>query len=311
MAQAIADRLGSSCVGIHAEAVTQVPIELAMQGRVRARELRADCLVAIGGGSSVGLAKGIALETGIPIINIPTTYSGSEMTGYCGITVDGVKRMFESNNMVARAVVYDSELTLSLPIAASAASAMNALAHCVESAYTPSASPVHMLAGVEGARVLAKNLPRIVAEPSDPEARNEALFGAYLGGAALSGGFALQHALAHTLGGSYGIEHGLSHALILPHVAAYNARFAPEAFIPIAAALQSASAPEGLYDLLIRLELPLSLRDVGIRSQDLGRIADITIDTFQAYNPGPIDYTALCSILEAAYHGERPNAVAS
>jgi maleylacetate reductase len=306
MAQRVVDSLGDLCAGLLPEAISQVPIELARAGRVKAREMAADCLVSIGGGASIGLGKAISLELALPIIAIPTTYSGSEATGFCGITIDNVKRMHTSLHMLAATVIYDPELSLSLPVEVSAASAMNALAHCVDAVYVPTVNPMNAMAAAEGAGSIVEGLRRVVADPDDLGARTQLLYGAYLAGAALAGGFALQHGLAHTLGGSFGVPHGLSHALVLPHVAAYNAQFAPEKIGTIEAALATPSIGRALFQLLGDVGLPTRLRDVGIGESDVAEIARITVETDNGLNPGPVTEEAVTRITRAALDGERP-----
>lgn len=300
--------LGDLGAGVLAEAVSQVPIELAERGREKAREAGADCLVSIGGGSAVGLGKGIALGERLPIVAVPTTYSGSEMTGFCGITIDGVKRMHTSLDMLAATVVYDPELSVSLPAAVSAASAMNALAHCVDACYLDTLSPLLASTAVDGARAIAEALPRVLASPSDLAARNDLLFGAYLGGAALTGGFALQHGLAHVLGGTFGIEHGLAHAVILPHVADYNTRFAADQLNRIADALKTDNLGAALFDLLRDSGLPTRLSDLGLAGSDVERAVEITLSTEGdgSPNPGPVTADAVRGILRRALGGRRP-----
>lgn len=307
MAERVVGLLGARCVGLLPEAVSQVPIELAEAGRDKARSMGADCLVAIGGGASIGLAKAIALDLALPIIDIPTTYSGSEMTGFCGITIAGVKRMHTSLAMLASTVIYDPEASLSLPLDVSGASAMNALAHCVDAVYLPTCSPVIALAAVEGAGAIARGMRRVAATANDVDARAELLYGAYLGGAALTGGFALQHGLAHTLGGSFGVAHGLSHAIVLPHVVAYNVRFAPDALAPVAASMETDDLGGAIFDLLVELGLPTGLESVGIRDEQIADIARITVETDNGLNPGPVTQEAVEEITRAAYFGERPS----
>jgi len=307
LARRVADLLGQNCVGILPEAVSQVPIELARRGRERAREMGADCLVSVGGGASIGLGKGIALELPLPIVAIPTTYSGSEMTGFCGITIDGVKRMHTSLHMLASTVIYDPELTLSLPLDVTAASAMNELAHCIDAIYVSTVSPMMAFAAVEGARVLMDSLPRVARQPDDRSARTDLLYGAYLGGAALTGGFALQHGLAHVLGGSFGVSHGLSHALVLPHVAAYNARFAADRLAPLTATLGDGDLGAALFDVLRASALPTSLAEIGFAEGDLDRAAEITVETDDGLNPAPVTFKSVRAILDDSFHGRRPS----
>ena len=306
MARRVQAMLGEHCAGLLPTAVSQVPIELAVASRQQAREMGADCLISVGGGASIGLGKGIALETAMPIIAVPTTYSGSEMTAFCGITIDGVKRMHQSLNMLAKTVVYDPELSASLPVAVSAASAMNALAHCVDAIYTPTASPILLAAGMEGAAAIHRALPRVAAQPGDVEARGELLYGAYLAGAALASGFALQHGIAHVLGGTFGIEHGLSHAVVLPHVTAYNSRFASVAVARVSQALDVDNAGAAIFDLLVSAGLPTSLQALGMTRDQLDTVVQLTVETDHGNNPGPVDAEGVRLILDRAFDGCRP-----
>lgn len=306
LAQRVVALLGERCCGLIPEAVSQVPIELARRGRMLAAEMEADCIVSVGGGASIGLGKGIALEYTKPIVAIPTTYAGSEMTGFCGITIDGVKRMHTSLNMLASTVIYDPELSVGLPLDVSMASAMNALAHCVDVVYVPTASPIILAAAHEGAAVLMDAMPRVAAAPSDLAARADLLYGAYLAGAALTGGFAYQHGVAHTLGGSFGIAHGLSHALVLPHVASYNKRHAPRELAKLARVMGVAELGPALFDLLIKTGLPTSLAELGFRKADITRAAEITVETDNGLNPGPVTREDVEALLEDAYAGRRP-----
>lgn len=312
-ASAISDR----CAGLLPEAVSQVPVELVRRAAQKAASSGADCLVAIGGGSAIGLCKGIAYESGLPIIAVPTTYSGSEMTGFCGMTSGGVKRMHESLAMRPSVVVYDAELSMSLPPSTSASSAMNALAHCIDAVYLPSLSPLLAPAAVEGARIVATTLPALLADPDDLVARNEMLYGAYLSGAALTGGFAIQHAIAHMLGGSYGVEHGIAHAVVLPYVTDHLMRHAPEPLGRIADALGTTDLAGYLWDLAVHAGLPVRLDAVGFGPQD--EEPGVTIatadapatspdahDSGRAGNPAPVSETAVRAILRAAAAGIRP-----
>ncbi len=307
----VAELVGPDCAGILPDAVSQVPIESAIKGREAFRKGGADALISVGGGAAIGLSKGIGLELGVPIIAIPTTYSGSEMTGFCGITIDGVKRMHTSLNMLATCVIYDPELSVTLPLEVSAASAFNALAHCIDVLYVPTASPLILPSAIEGACMIMEALPRVARNPADLEARSDLLYGGMLGGAALTGGFAFQHGLAHTLGGSFGVPHGLSHALVLPYVAAYNQRHAPAALTPLTKALDMPDLGAGLFDLLATSGLPQSLRSVGLDESILDRAAKITVETDNGLNPVPITYEAVTQILRDALDGNRPSMAAA
>ncbi len=223
LAAQVADRLGDRAIGIYDRAVMHVPIEVAEAGRQEAQRVGADGYVAIGGGTTVGLAKAIALTTGLPIVAIPTTYAGSEMTAVLGITEGGVKRTRSDLRMLPRTVIYDPELTLGLPPGISGTSGMNAIAHCVEALYAANANPITSLMAEEGIRALGASLKLVVRAPADLEARSQALYGAWLGGAALGAvGMGLHHKLCHVLGGSFDLPHAEVHTLILPQAAAYN-----------------------------------------------------------------------------------------
>jgi maleylacetate reductase len=313
-----ADALGDACAGLLPEAVSQVPIDTVRRGVDKADNSGADCLVAVGGGAATGLCKGIAGESGLPIIAVPTTYSGSEMTGYCGITVDGVKRMHESPAMLASTVIYDADLTLTLPATTSASSAMNALAHCIDAIYLPTLSPLLAPAAVEGARLITATLPALLDAPDRVDLRNEMLYAAYLSGAALTGGFAMQHAIAHMLGGSYGVEHGVAHAVVLPYVTAHLAAEAPESLGRIAAAIGTDDLPGLIWDTIAGAGLPVRLADVGFGPDDEDRGVDISVtadatpsdpdmhDANAAGNPAPVTHDAVREILRAAAAGHRP-----
>src|SRR6266849_4445905 len=195
-------RLGVATAGIYAEAVMHVPVETARAAREMARRIAADCIVAIGGGSTIGLAKAIAVDTKLPIIAIPTTYSGSEMTPIYGMTEAGLKRTARDAKAQPRIVIYDPNLTVGLPATVSGPSGMNAIAHCVEALYAENGNPITSLMAAEGLRALAHALPMVVREPENIEARGEALYGAWLAGAGLGAKDAAQglYDLAKSIG---------------------------------------------------------------------------------------------------------------
>jgi alcohol dehydrogenase class IV len=309
-AEDVARRLGGRCAGIFARAVMHVPIETAREARAEAQRLGADCAVAIGGGSTTGLGKAIALESALPILAIPTTYAGSEMTPIYGITEAGMKKTGRDRKVLPRTVIYDPLLTLGLPVGMSATSGMNAIAHAVEGLYAEDANPIMALMAEEGIRALASGLPRVVKNPADIDARSDCLYGAWLCGAVLGGvGMALHHKLCHTLGGTWNLPHAESHTIVLPHAAAYNTVAAPEAMTRVARALGlngAAAAAPGLFDLAKSLGAPLALKDIGMPAADLDRAADIAVKS-PYYNPRPIDRAAIRKLLDDAWHGRRPS----
>lgn len=298
--------LGARSAGVFDGAVMHVPIETAKAARDRARRVGADCCVAIGGGSTTGLAKAIALTSKLPILAIPTTYAGSEMTPIWGLTEGGVKKTGRDPLVLPKTVIYDPALTTSLPVALSITSGINAIAHCVEALYSRDANPIISLLAEEGIRALADGLPKVAKQPGNVEARSRALYGAWLAGVSLgSVGMALHHKLCHTLGGTFNLPHAETHTVLLPHAVAYNAAAAPEAMERVARALGGQSAAEALYDLAASLGAPLSLKSLGMRREQLDQAADLAVQN-PYYNPCPVTREGIRRLLENAFEGRRP-----
>jgi maleylacetate reductase len=306
IAEEAAARLGGCAAGIYDQVVMHVPIEAAEAARAEAQRVGADGCVAIGGGSTIGLAKAIALEQGLPIIAVPTTYAGSEMTPILGVTERGVKRTLRDRRVLPRTVIYDPALTLSLPASIAGPSGMNAIAHCVEALYAKDANPITSLIAEEGIRSLGRSLPAVVARPDDLAARSDALYGAWLAGAALGAvAMALHHKLCHVLGGSFDLPHAEVHTVILPHATAYNRKAAPEAMARIARALGAADAAAGLFDLALAIGASTSLAELGMRAADLDRAADLAVQN-PYDNPQPVTRAGVRALLDDAWHGRRP-----
>jgi maleylacetate reductase len=308
MGAEIAARMGARSAGVFDRAVMHVPLEVAEAARDAARRLHADCCVAIGGGSTTGLAKAIALTSELPILAIPTTYAGSEMTPIWGLTEGGVKKTGRDVRVLPKTVIYDPALTTSLPVALSVTSGINAIAHCVEALYSRDANPIISLIAEEGIRALAGGLPEVADQPGNMDARSRALYGAWLGGVSLGAvGMALHHKLCHTLGGTFNLPHAETHTVVLPHAVAYNAAAVPEAMNRIARALSAGSAAEGLYDLAASLGAPVSLRSLGMRREQLDQAADLAVQN-PYYNPRPVTRERIRKLLENAFDGSRPMA---
>lgn len=299
-------RLGARAAGLFDRAVMHVPIETAQAAREEAQRLGADCCVAVGGGSTTGLAKAIALVSTLPILAVPTTYAGSEMTPIWGITEGGRKTTGRDIRVLPKTVLYDPCLTITMPAMLSATSGMNSIAHCVEALYAQEANPIITLMAEEGIRAFAQSLPVVVKEPGNLEARSQALYAAWLGGIALGTvGMALHHKLCHTLGGTYNLPHAETHTVVLPHAVAYNTPAASEAMSRIARALGTHSAAEGLYDLAASLGAPTSLAALGMKAGDLDQAADIAVQN-PYYNPRPITRDGIRALLQDAFEGRRP-----
>jgi maleylacetate reductase len=297
---AVVEPLGPRVAGVCDRAALHVPIDRVRDAVTQVDRLAPDSLLAVGGGSAIGLAKAVALERRLPIIAVPTTYAGSEMTSVWGITEGAVKRTGRDAAVRPRLVVYDANLTLSLPPDVSAASGMNAIAHAVEAMYAANASPVATAAAEEALRSLAAALPAIVAHPDDLEARTLALRGARGAGVALElAAMGLHHKICHVLGGTFGLPHAETHAAMLPHVVAFNAPAAPQAMARIAAALGASDAAAGLAALGRRLGLAMSLEALGFRAGDIDRAADLV--TASAYaNPRPVTADDVRALLRRA-----------
>jgi len=306
----VAQLLGDRAAGIFDRAVMHVPIETAREAREVARQLGADCAVAIGGGSTTGLGKAIALDSGLPILAIPTTYAGSEMTPIYGITEAGLKKTGKDFKVLPRSVLYDPLLTLSLPVGLSVTSGINAIAHAAEGLYSVEGNPVIDLMAEEGIAAIGRALPKIVADAQDVDARSDALYGAWLCGIVLgSVGMALHHKLCHTLGGSFNLPHAETHTVVLPHALAYNAAAAPQAMQRIARALGRSDdqAAQAVYDLAHANGAPVALRELGMKAGDLDRACDIAMQN-QYPNPRPLQAPAIRHLLQMAWEGARPDA---
>ncbi|MBC3244998.1 maleylacetate reductase [Pseudomonas lurida] len=305
-ARTLASSLGTRCAGVCSEAAMHTPVAITEHVLELVKTLEVNCLIALGGGSAIGLSKALALRTGLPQIVIPTTYAGSEVTAVLGETADGVKRTQRSLDVLPEVVIYDVEQTLQLPAAMSAASGMNALAHAAEALYSQDANPLISQLATQAIEALATSLPAIVRQPQDRQARSQAQYGAWLAGTCLGAvGMSLHHKLCHVLGGSFDLPHAETHAVMLPHAIAYNAEAAPQAMAAIAAAMRSENAPLSLFHLLQSLDLPISLKQLGMQESDLPRALELTLrDAY--WSPRPLEKNAIRTLLYNAYHGLAP-----
>jgi alcohol dehydrogenase class IV len=304
--EALARELGPLCGGVFSGAAMHTPVEVTEKALTYVAALRVDCVVALGGGSTTGLAKAIALRTELPQIVIPTTYAGSEATPIIGETKHGRKTTQRTPRVLPAVVIYDVELTMSLPPALSVTSGMNAIAHAVEARYARERNPVISLLAAEGTRALIGALPRIVANPKDRDARSDALFGAWACGTCLGNvGMALHHKICHVLGGTFDLPHAETHTVILPHAVAYNEAAVGGLLDPIAQALGSKTAASGLYDLEAKLGAPRSLAAIGMPPDGLAKAAD-EIASSPYWNPRPVERDGVLRLLEDAFAGRRP-----
>lgn len=282
------------------------PVDTTLRAMDEVARQQSDCLVALGGGSTIGLAKAIAVRTDLHQIAIPTTYAGSEATPILGETENGVKTTQSSPRILPEVIIYDIDLTLSLPPALTVTSGINAIAHAVEGLYSKQANPIISLIAEEGIRALTSGLPQIVADPSDKDARSNALYGAWLCGTTLGAvGMAIHHKLCHALGGAFDLPHSQTHTVILPHALAYNAPYVSDALTRIERAMGTENAPLALYDLAQSLGAPTSLRALGMPQDGIDRIVELTFKN-QYWNPAPLEEARLRGLLIRAWEGQPP-----
>lgn len=293
-------------VGTFTRARMHTPTDISEEATAYAREIGADCLVAIGGGSTTGLGKAIALRTDLPQIVVPTTYAGSEATAILGQTENGVKTTLTSTKVQPEVILYDAELVRSLPVGMTVTSALNAMAHAAEGLYAQNRTPLTTLMALEGLRAFRDALPRVLKDPSNLKARGETLYGAWLCGTVLGQvGMALHHKLCHTLGGSFDLPHAETHAVILPHAIAYNSTAARDELRPLAELFGGGEPGTELYNFASASHAPMALKDLGLKESDLDHAADFAVKN-PYWNPRPVDRDAIRRLLQAAWAGEAP-----
>ncbi len=306
-ADAVATLIGPRSVGIFDQAVMHVPTTTVAAAHELAQSLEADCTVSIGGGSTTGLGKVLALKYDLANVAIPTTYAGSEMTNIWGMTEDGKKTTGRDNKVVPRFSIYDPELTLDLPAAISGPSGINAMAQAVVNVTASEPNPIISALASDAIRALAGSLATVVTEPHNLEARTQALYGACLAGAALGTGVtSLHHRLCHTLGGSFNTPHADTHAILLAYSVAYNSAAVPEGTRRVAEAMGVADAAQGIYDLVRQVSQKTNLQHIGLTAADLDEAAAIATAT-PCSNPAEVTRTSVRELLEHAYQGVRPH----
>ncbi|POR33556.1 Maleylacetate reductase [Tolypocladium paradoxum] len=309
-AEALRDIIGHGVVGIFAEATMHTPLEVTEKAIAYAKPRNADCVVSIGGGSTIGLGKAISVRTGLYHIAISTTYAGSEVTPVLGETTGGIKVTRSDPGILPGTVIYDVDLTMTLPAGLTATSGVNAIAHAVEALYARNGNPVINLIAKQGIRALALSLPVLATDLGSRQARASALYGAWLCGTCLGAvGMSLHHKLCHALGGSFNLPHAETHAVILPHALAYNAPKVPLAMAMLAEAIpESDGEPiKGLNSLLAKLNVPRALKDLGMKESDIDKAADIASESAY-WNPRELDRDLIREVIRRAWEGEQARA---
>ncbi|BEI94686.1 uncharacterized protein CcaverHIS019_0702670 [Cutaneotrichosporon cavernicola] len=311
---ALAERIGNDLgkdrvAGVCTDAVMHTPEDVTNKALEQLKASKADCLVSVGGGSTVGLGKALAIRTGIPHIAVPTTYAGSEATPILGETVNKLKTTRSDPKILPNTIVYDVDLTLSLPAQLTYTSGMNAIAHCVEALYSPTINPIIEGVAISGITNLYHALLKLKDAPNDIDARAQAQQGAYAAGVCLGHvGMAIHHKLCHTLGGTFNLPHAQTHTVVLPHAMAYNMEAAPVAMNQIAKAIGTDGSPaQALWELEKALGTVQSLESLGLKKEDLEVAADLAAKA-QYPNPAPLERGKLLALLENAFYGRPPSA---
>jgi maleylacetate reductase len=309
MAQTVVDAL--PVVGVFRDVAMHVPLDVAERAREMAQRHSADVIVSIGGGSTTGTAKAVALTSGTPVVCVPTTYAGSEATSVWGITENARKRTGVDPRVLPRSIIYDAELSRTLPVAFSIASGLNALAHCVDSMWAPRANLINRAFALAGVRALRRGLPQITSDPQAIDGREQMLLASYLAATAFaSAGSGLHHKLCHVLGGSCDLPHAETHAVVLPYVLAFNGGSGGQAMRELAAAFEAETADAGLDGLRAQVGAPSRLSDYGLRADQVTPTAREVVAAVPQGNPRPVSASDVEAIIEAARVGADPQIVA-
>lgn len=302
----LSHRLGSLSAGVYSNATMHTPVSITNDALDVFTQSGADGVVAIGGGSTIGLGKALALRTDCPQVVVPTTYAGSEMTSIIGQTDGGEKTTQSTLKVLPETVIYDVNYTLTLPPVMSVTSGMNALAHAVEAMYALNANPVLTLMAQDGVRTMTRALPKISKAPDDKAARYDALYGAWLCAVCLgSGGVALHHKLCHVLGGSFDLPHADTHTIVLPHALAYNAPAVPDAMERLRTAMDTPDPVGALYDIARVGGAKTALKDLGMPRDGIDKATQIAFKN-PYFNPRPLEEAPIRALIENAWIGQRP-----
>jgi maleylacetate reductase len=304
--QELRDVLGTLVAGEVGGSTQHLPAGVVEAATATARGIGADVLLTVGGGSTIGLGKAIAVSCDLPLIAVPTTYSGSEMTAIWGRTTEGRKHTAYDIRALPRTVIYDPELCIGMPARLAAASGMNALAHCLEALWSRGANPITSVLATNGGRRMVDGLPRAVDAPADIDGHAGNLVGACLAGVALAqAGIAVHHRTCHVLGGGWRLPHAETHAVVLPHSTALVAPHAPDAMLRAAQILDSKDPPNAVFGLLHRLHLPTALSALGMPEDGLDEAARRIVKASRD-DPLVTDAADVRQMLDDAFFGRSP-----
>lgn len=306
---AVVEVLTAACLGEDAvfyDAEMHTPVSVTERAMTFMQSRGADGIVALGGGSVIGLSKALALRTDLPQIVIPSTFAGSEMTNILGETSGGRKVTQRGAEIQPETVIYDVSLYAGLPASLRVTSALNALSHAVEALYAQDRNPISSLMAVEAARRIITGLPRIIRGSNDPDDLWAVMFGAHLAATVLgSVAMSLHHKICHVLGGTFGLPHAQTHSVMLPYVVAYNAAAARPELAPLRDMLPGDELGAALRTFALGLGAPPSLSSLGFSRSEAGRTAQLVFEA--AYgNPRTPGIGSLERMIEAAADGSDP-----
>ena len=307
MAMELAADLGEQAAGIFSKAAMHTPVDVTEEALAHANAVGADSVVAVGGGSTIGLGKALALRTDFAQVAIPTTYAGSEATPILGQTQDGVKTTLTDAKVLPEVILYDPELVTSLPPQMTVTSSLNAMAHAAEALYAQERTAQSTRMALDGIEAFVSGLPQVLADPADLSAREATLRGAWACGTVLGQvGMALHHKLCHTLGGTFDLPHAETHAIILPHAIHYNAAAVPDALAPMAALLGGSAPGPALWNFAKRMGAPLALKDLGLGEAQIEHAIEVALQK-PYWNPREITAEGLRGLLHNAWAGIAPD----
>jgi alcohol dehydrogenase class IV len=296
----LTEAFGSRLAACFDRPVVHTPVEVTAEVMGVVEQTGADSVVAIGGGSAIGLAKAVAARTGIAQIAVPTTYAGSEVTPVLGETEEGVKTTRRDPAIAPGTVVYDAELTVKMPVGLTLTSSLNALAHGVEALWAQDATAVTDGLATESIQGILSLLPEPLANPSGVSGRERLQSAAWLAGLCLAQTqMGLHHQLAHALGGTFGLPHAELHAMLLAHVLAFNLPAAPEAAARLARI--TGTDPVAVVSRLARSHNgPTTLSALGVPRDGLHAVAERVVA--RPYpNPRPLTVDGIDELLNQAW----------
>lgn len=279
-----------------------VPIEVATRARQVAQNTEADAVISLGGGSATGLAKAIALTEDLPIVAIPTTYAGSEATATWGMTENRTKTTGSDVKVLPKAVIYDSNLLATLPHEMVVASALNALAHCIDSLWAPRADPINRAHALEGARLLRDGFQGFTENQNEVTSRELSLQGCYLAALSFSSaGAGLHHKICHVLGGTFNLPHAETHAVVLPHVLRFNAQASENYAIDrLSEVFSTHDVVAGLEQLCTAINAPRHLSKLGFHETDIPEAVSRILAVVPDNNPMPVTEASLTELFQQA-----------